>query len=292
MYVPASILENARRSQGDDLATYRSAIEFVFEFAPLFIAILIAIFGGLWVRRASHNYHASIGPFAEIVFTFVRMRFAGLMSLLCLFLSPDLFLILMVIRYVVIERFRRQPILYLRSFHHDRAVEIFGSAVSPALAPFGIIKGLVHQKQRASVLLSRTSIWQFGTMLTVSDDHWQEWVLRSLKNVRLVVVDISILTESILWEIDRVLENVDRRKILIITDDESRIFSTTDIAIAHYGADLKSGACRLRQYISTWATVVLSSSRSRSRWAVVAWVLVASLAVLSKAGNLLVLMDK
>ena len=53
-------------------------------------------------------------------FSFVRRRLFGPLVALCVIFSPDVAIVLLGGRYVLVEAFRRHPIVYLRSFRHEQ----------------------------------------------------------------------------------------------------------------------------------------------------------------------------
>lgn len=55
------------------------------------------------------------------MFAFVHTRYAGPLIVVCYFLSKEILLALLMIRHLAVELFRRQPVIYLRSFHYDDA---------------------------------------------------------------------------------------------------------------------------------------------------------------------------
>jgi hypothetical protein len=123
-----------------------------------------------WTREAKP-------PKAQLyVFSLLRMRFFTLSILPCLLVAPVIAIIFLSGRFVLGQAFRRHPIVYLRSFRYEGSTAIFGRAVAPGLAPFGVIRALVHESQTGRTLLSKTSIWQFGVLATVSDASWRSWV--------------------------------------------------------------------------------------------------------------------
>jgi hypothetical protein len=164
-----------------------------------------------------------------------------------------------------------EPVIYLRSFHYDDASNVFGDAVAPALAPFGVVKGLVHSQQTGGALFSRTSIWQLGLMTTVPDARWKDWVTKALRSAGLVIIDSSVPTGSVMWEISSALHYVDRRRVLIIASDRAPINTTDDVKVITYGQGPKAMA-RLQRDVAGWAGRALSLPSDGSRFVLVATV--------------------
>src|SRR5580693_6896838 len=101
------------------------------------------------------------------------MEYAGPLIVVTYFISSDVItLILLMSRYVIVERFSSESIIYLRSFAYEEAAEILGETVSPAVSCLGVLKALVHHLQPGAASVSSTSIWQFGFIATVPDAYW------------------------------------------------------------------------------------------------------------------------
>ena len=294
LFLPNSVLEALKQSQTRDghSSFMEAALLLGAAFWGVIVVVVIAVLGGVWIRHCASSGRKPPSPLEQLFFTFVRMRCAGPIIILCYFLSKDVMLILLMIRYLVIERFRQQPIVYLRSFHHQDAAEVFGRAIAPAIARFGVVKALVHTRQTGGALLSKASIWQFGLMATAPDEHWQDWVTEALRTARLVIIDCSILTDSVKWEVDAALQHVKRQCVLVITDDQAPIGAATDTEIVFYGQGPKWTA-RLESNIAAWAEWALPGRPSKFLpMAALAWfcvLLVASadlgLAILSRINS-------
>ena len=165
--------------------------------ASIFLAAMLLL------PRLLHRWDTGSQSFSRSyiqIFSILRMRTFWIVMLIGVMIAPTIAIPLLGARYILIEAFRRHPILYLRSFHQEQASTIFGRAIAPALAPFGVIEALVHRTQTGSSLLSRAPIWQFGLLAAVSDTDWQSWVNDGINRCSLVVIDCSLRTESVDWE--------------------------------------------------------------------------------------------
>ena len=240
-------------------------------FALVATLIVMGVKGAAAIRRAT-QLGTKPGSPAEFSFAFARARVAGPLMLVCYFLSAEVLLVLFMIRYVAIERLRRSPIVYLRSFHYAGAPRAFAEGIAPAISRFGVVTGLVHGGQKSSVLLSNASIWQFGIMSTVPDDAWQGWVSGTLRYARLVIIDCSVMTESVKWEIDTALSYVSASRVLVVTNNE--VPGGLDLAakVIRYGTG-RAAMRELRTEIFNWADAALGGHEARrSVRVVVAWV--------------------
>lgn len=186
------------------------------------------------------------------VFAFLRAPSFGPLTLFCLASNPDVAIVLLSGRYVVVEAFRRHPIVYLRSFQYEGAATTFGRAIAPALAPFGVINALVHGSQTGRVLLAKTSIWQFGLLTTVSDSAWKNWVSHAIARCKLVVIDCTVRTESVDWEIETALRQRDPDRVLLMTLGPDAVVAAASATLLSYSAD-RAGTKRLRAETAAWA---------------------------------------
>jgi hypothetical protein len=280
--VPRSILDAVERmlpAAGISVSFLKVALLFCTIFWSVLLVSIMAVLGGMWIRRQASTSQSQPRSWEQLLFTVVHMRYAGPLIVVCFFFSKDLMLVLLMIRYLTVERFRRQPVIYLRSFHYDDAATVFGDAVAPALAPFGVLKGLVHSQQTGGALFSRTSIWQLGLMATVPDARWRDWVTKALRSARLVIIDSSVATESVMWEISSALHYVGQRRVLIIATDQAPINTTGDVEVIKYGKGGKAMA-RLQRDIAGWAGRALPSDSSKLVLvATVVWICVLLLAI-------------
>lgn len=253
-FVPTSLIDAVQRTAV--MSAPEAFSTSVIWFWPTATTVLIGMFGGLWVRRRAFDGRTSPAAWEQRLFTIMRMRWSG-PALIVLFVAlTPVAVIFFVVRYLIIERFRQQPLVYLRSFHHD-ATDVFGHAIAPALARFGVIRGLMHGRQTASALFEKASFWQFGLMDTVPDESWQDWVGKVLRTARLVIVDCSKLTESVAWEVDQAMQQVGRRRVLVIADETLSIDRPFDAEVLRYGRGAEAMA-RLRAEIETWAAHALA----------------------------------
>lgn len=259
---PRSILDTLEQAVPVDLSFLRVALLFCVVFWYAILVGIMAVLGGKWIRRQASAAQAIPRAWEQFLFTLTHVRIAGPVILISLLLSKGLVLVLLMIRYLTGERFRRHPAIYLRSFHYDAAAEVFGKAIAPAIAPFGIIKGLVHSEQTGGDLLSRTSIWQFGVMATVPDALWRDWVKNALSSASLVIIDRSVPTESVMWEVDTALHFIDKRRVLIISRDQTPVNTTSDVKIIMYGNE-PDAMTHLRRDIGSWAASTVPDGRSK-----------------------------
>jgi hypothetical protein len=276
LFMPSSVLDAIRKLMvaGKEVSITGALILLGLAFWDVVLVVIISVVGGAWVRNQVAYGNRSPAPWEQYLFAFVRMRWAGPIIILCSFLSKSVMLLLLITRYVAIERFRYRPVIYLRSFRYERAAEVLGSAIAPAVAPFGVLKGLVHGQQTGSTLMSKASIWQFGLMATVPDAHWQDWVTKALRTASLVIIDCSVLTASVIWEVGQALLHVNRQRVLIITSENATMDPVVDTEIVRYGNGVNA-ISKLRADLATWAQSTVSGDLRAVRYVTsFAWIIV------------------
>ena len=125
-------------------------------------------------------------------------------------------IIYLLFRYLLTEYMQVFPIVYLRSFHYKESSEVFANLISLEASQFGMIIGLVHEKQKGSDIFGATNILNQGQTFTISDELWQEWVLDKLKRCSAVIIDSSVGSESVHWEVVTANKLVDPSRIIIL----------------------------------------------------------------------------
>jgi len=217
------------------------------------------IFGVYWLKLTEIDT-TTFSRYEYTVFHFIRMKWIGpFMFILVLLSFKDLLLVSLVIRYIAIERFRQRPIVYLRSFQHQHANQVFGRAIAPALSSYGVIIGLVHTLQTGSKLFSRTSLSQFGWMAAVPDGRWQEWVSTALNRASLAIVDCTVVTESVLWEIRTAVSALGVTRIAVINGTQDKNFhDSPGVQIFESSDGSSQGLRQLRKELHNWGKITIS----------------------------------
>jgi hypothetical protein len=262
---------------GPQLVIIAIMLPVLFWWSSIFLAEMLLL------PRLLRRWDTSSRQFPRLyvqIFSILRMRTFGIVILVGLLVAPTIATMLLGARYILIEVFRRHPILYLRSFHQEEAPAVFGRAIAPALTSFGVIEALVHRTQTGSSLLSQASIWQFGLFATVSDADWQSWVNDGISRCSLIVIDCSVRTESVDWELQLARREMPSNRVLGITNDAISSNVAEGLRVSSYSTDRK-GIKRLRNEVIAWAGTVLKyDPRKPQRVGVIVFVLLIYLPVL------------
>jgi hypothetical protein len=129
----------------------------------------------------------------------------------------------------LLERDRRPPIVYLRPFSLDA---LFGGNREGELCKLFGQHGPVVAIGRPGEVFG---IPRGAARLYVSDDHWQNAVLRLLEDARAVLL-VAGKTAGVAWELHTILSRVDPLKVLILAeglDQYNQLRTTANPTLLH-----------------------------------------------------------
>jgi len=186
-------------------------------------------------------YFMAIRPFVLGVFML------GIQLPLSLPFTPGYLLL----RFLLVNRFSHTPIVYLRSFHNPEVKSAFGGLVAVVASKFGVLQALVHASQPASDLHALTHMAQRAQMTRVPDEDWQEWVEDRLRCCSAVIIDYTVGTESVGWEIQRAQDLVPSSRIAILVQQGTAFEKPQGIFTLEY--DLRgAGKKQARKTLKLW----------------------------------------
>lgn len=142
-----------------------------------------------------------------------------LFSVSLLIFDGPLVMTVLMIRFHVGERLSARPILYFRSFSDGHAPRVFSRIVAPAAAVHGVVVALVHDQQRGSDLQGSLHPMQCATVLAVPEDEWRSWVEHQLSRASAVILDRSVLSKGLEWELAAASAALGDRLIILESDD-------------------------------------------------------------------------
>lgn len=128
--------------------------------------------------------------------------------------------LLLLLRYAAKARLMSTPIVYLRSFQHDESARVFTDIVVPATHRTAPVTGLVHVLQPSSALQRQVPLLMRSNFTAVGDEQWKEWVDDRLSRAMAAVIDISVSSESVSWELGRALMHLPASRVVILRDSE------------------------------------------------------------------------
>ena len=121
-------------------------------------------------------------------------------------------------RFFVAERMAREPIVFLRSFQHRKSAFLFGRVIAKVAARHGVAVGIAHATQTIGDLSTETSMVQQARLTSVSDRQWQDWVRAQLASAKAVIIERSIETKGVQWEIETALATVAPSRVALLNE--------------------------------------------------------------------------
>jgi hypothetical protein len=217
LVLPASTAE-LFKGERQDQASFVLAL---FLMGPLFyfVAGLIAVRtarrwdGGAGVP-ASRRLHKLYGGVMSLGLPVAIVCATVAMASIVIFWQ--LLAVYFLLRYALGERFIHEPILFLRSFRNTEGAHAFGRILSRTASRYGVVVGLVHATQRPSDLHRLARVTDHGQFHLVSDDQWQMWVLANLQRCSAVIIDVSVETGSVSWELENARRIAGPHKLLVL----------------------------------------------------------------------------
>lgn len=176
--------------------------------------------------------------------------------------------IYVLIRFIVKGRMTRRPIVYLRSFGQSAAPSVFSNIILPGVGRYGVVTGLVGVKQTSDILQKSASAFWRTNLQIVPDIHWKNWVSQKLNDATGAIIDISKLTEAVMWELNHALEVLGADRILVLHsggDDKVEMIEKLGLKwhYAHYAGTVDFH--ETVKYLAWWADTLTSSSVPDSR---------------------------
>jgi len=144
------------------------------------------------------------------------------------------------LRYTIVERFLASPILYLRSFRFAGTATAYGRIVAKAARGFGIVVAIVHETQTGSTLMRHASPLDQPQVAHPTDEVWRNWVRGQLAKASIVLIDATVLTENVKWEIDSARSIVSPSRIAVLVERGAKVETPEGIAKIEYSLDDRS----------------------------------------------------
>lgn len=153
------------------------------------------------------------------------------------------------------QRLAKAPVIFLRSFSSDASAELLGNCVAPAIGGTCVVSALVHPLQ-TSIRLHRAthSAWT-ATSIVVGDVQWQSWIVQQFRKATAVVVDATVLSENLRWEIDEALRVLTPSAVTILVPVE-RVAAFPRGNVLGYDPE---NLPRLANQLQTWIHRVVES---------------------------------
>jgi hypothetical protein len=170
---------------------------------------------------------------------------------------PIALAVVLVMRYRCVQWMANCPIVYLRSFSQENAPRVFQRVITPEANSYGVLVALVHQTQSASNLKGSKDLMEGSQFSGTSDDKWKAWVADKIKHASAIIIDYSIPTEGVRWEVERAVKKTDPERIVLLAQHDSNIEAPAGAHVIKY-EDSKAGfkAARMEFYYWVYARVM------------------------------------
>jgi hypothetical protein len=162
------------------------------------------------------------------------------------------------VRWCVKARVSRHSVVYLRSFHFEDAGKVFGQVVTPAVHRSMAVTGLVHMTQPNDSLQKEVPILWRSNFATIADDNWKEWVEHHVGRAIAVVIDASVTTGSVQWELEKVSALLPTDRILVMYQEGRAPPQVSGTKVLGYELSVV-GIEKARNELAAWSSRALSS---------------------------------
>ena len=138
----------------------------------------------------------------------------------------------------------RCRILFFRSFD-DRTGRDANRAVLPVLGMFGdlitVTSKSLERARTLPVLFSSKVISDVDNHIELSDDEWPDRVKEEILRSDIVVADLSMPKDNVVWEISQALAYLPHYRVLFVCAvdrDPTPVLDTIDELLKDHGSDL------------------------------------------------------
>jgi hypothetical protein len=144
-------------------------------------------------------------------------------SLLLIYLPKFLMLGYLPIRYTLFQHLERSPLLLLRSYHNKGFSSLLQKHIIPVASRYGVIVTTSHELQKTNVLFNKSLIMQQPISFHLRLKEWKSWVIDAIYRSSIVIVDNTVESDGLKWEIEKVLELSCSSKMILINNKKSHI---------------------------------------------------------------------
>jgi hypothetical protein len=228
------------------------ASEFAGElFGPALWLVVIAAISSILIRRRASSGSKEPGRIINLLY---KCRFALNPSI---WLSISLFawgisdlplarsyaalgILLMPVRYFVLQRMLETPIIYLRSFSYAQAPVVLGKIVMPAARFLAPVLAISHDLQAADQIYRRTDPTEQINLIRAPDKEWREQISQQLTRSLATIIDYTLQTEGVVWELEEAMRVVQRNRIIVLQSVDAERIPISDIKVITYSHSWRS----------------------------------------------------
>jgi hypothetical protein len=218
-----------------------------FVVAGLAVKVLLNAHGNAGVRRVARLYR----------FTYrVKGGLLGMIVFAPLLLAGGYFglaFVILVVLYQVGQKALEHPILYLRSFHdHDTSV-VLAKLVMPTAGRLAPVLATAHARQPPEELYRRTNVLTTSRVTVLPDAAWRDWLLSALPRCRAALIDVSVGSEGVLWELEQAKVILPPTRFMVLAQGKvpPPTLDLTDVTVVPYQLGWR-GRFRARKALRSW----------------------------------------
>jgi len=163
------------------------------------------------------------GPAARHIHRWIKVFVDWPLVVVLAVWQPIALAVVLVMRYRSVQWMANCPIVYLRSFSQENAPRVFQKVISSPANKYGVLVALVHRTQSASHLKTGSDLLEGSQFSGSTDDKWKAWVADKIEHASAVIIDYSIATEGIRWEVERAMKHTDPERIVLLAQHDSTI---------------------------------------------------------------------
>jgi hypothetical protein len=154
------------------------------------------------------------------------------------------------VRFFCGEALSRRPIVYLRAFSQSAVFRTFHNVLSPALASKHVLIGLTPSKERKQLIKTRLGL-SVASLYVVPDEVWQAWVQRELGRAYGVVVDLTVPTDNLAWELAETEKMCRPEQVirLVRPEDSNSTLPNAEIVVGSSRSQLRSARASLQKWL-------------------------------------------
>jgi hypothetical protein len=225
-----------------------------FVLAGLIFYPLLRTSGDRTARRAWALYHLTHR---------VRGLPAALVAVAPLFPAGGLFgsgFLCLVACYLIGEKALESPFLYLRSFHDSNSSVVLAKIIMPAAGRFAPVLSTAHSLQPPEELYRKTNALTTARLTVLPDGAWQEWILTVLPRCRAVLIDASVASGSLLWELEQARAALPPQKIAVLAQEDASAIDLPGVPVLRYRLGWR-GRRQARKALSRWLKALRRAER-------------------------------
>lgn len=138
------------------------------------------------------------------------------------------------LRYLVVERLRDNPIIYLRSFHYTESPLVLGKILLPSILWFAPLLAVTHKLQPPEEIYSKITLHEVPTLYSVSNEKWQNWIEQCFSKASVIIIDCSVQSPGVMWELDLAKTILPKDRIIVIQNMNSQTVLSSDLLSVEY----------------------------------------------------------